>query len=412
MNSVSTRIILCVFFSTMLTALVVSWLSIGAIHNDVRSRVEHRTRALVEERRIEIELWHTAASTQLAASTAIGTPWHSQLLSSLANLEGQVERDLRWLSSDAETTAASREGPVPIELKQPPSGLARYFDSLRLRPTGSSNSQPLECFSAKIDLIEITTKVVANLEGCLSQATLFKLLDPSASDLVGMRLLVADENGRITNVAGVRANARLGTRLPVTQILYPHGGTLLDYDDPLGNRLVGAISPIAHTGWILGVETDYARAFAPAIAITNQIFIVDVCIILLFSVLAYKITLAIMQPIEALSQGAQRIAEGQVDYQIPLPANNDDELGLLTRAFNEMMEKLRNSQIEIEQDRIRLAEKNEELQRANEILAQLSITDGLTKLHNHRYFQDHLTREIKRVGRTKQPLSLILLDLE
>ena len=412
MNSVSTRIILCVFFSTMLTALVVSWLSIGAIHNDVRSRVEHRTRALVEERRIEIELWHAAASTQLAASTAIGTPWHSQLLSSLANLEGQVERDLRWLSSDAETTAASREGPVPIELKQPPSGLAHYFDSLRLRPTGSSNSQPLECFSAKIDLIEITTKVVANLEGCLSQSTLIKILDPSASDLVGMRLLVADENGRITNVVGVRANARLGTRLPVTQILYPHGGTLLDYDDPLGNRLVGAISPIAHTGWILGVETDYARAFAPAIAITNQIFIVDVCIILLFSVLAYKITLAIMQPIEALSQGAQRIAEGQVDYQIPLPANNDDELGLLTRAFNEMMEKLRNSQIEIEQDRIRLAEKNEELQRANEILAQLSITDGLTKLHNHRYFQDHLTREIKRVGRTKQPLSLILLDID
>ena len=187
MNSVSTRIILCVFFSTMLTALVVSWLSIGAIHNDVRSRVEHRTRALVEERRIEIELWHAAASTQLAASTAIGTPWHSQLLSSLANLEGQVERDLRWLSSDAETTAASREGPVPIELKQPPSGLARYFDSLRLRPTGSSNSQPLECFSAKTDLIEITTKVVANLEGCLSQATLIKILDPSGAGPSGRR---------------------------------------------------------------------------------------------------------------------------------------------------------------------------------------------------------------------------------
>ena len=76
------------------------------------------------------------------------------------------------------------------------------------------------------------------------------------------------------------------------------------------------------------------------------------------------------------------------------------------------MEKLRNSQLENEQDRIRLAEKNEELQHANEILSQLSITDGLTKLHNHRYFQDHLTREIKRVSRTKQPLSLILLDID
>ena len=61
---------------------------------------------------------------------------------------------------------------------------------------------------------------------------------------------------------------------------------------------------------------------------------------------------------------------------------------------------------------MRLAEQNEELQRANEILSQLSITDGLTKLHNHRYFQDHLVREIKRIKRTQAPLSMILLDID
>ena len=128
--------------------------------------------------------------------------------------------------------------------------------------------------------------------------------------------------------------------------------------------------------------------------------------------LAFKITLAIMQPIEALSEGAKRIAAGDIAHQIPSPANDDDELGLLTRTFNDMMRKLRSNQEEIEEDRIRLEEKNEELQRANEILAQLSITDGLTKLHNHRYFQDHLTREIKRVSRTQAPLSMILIDID
>jgi len=170
--------------------------------------------------------------------------------------------------------------------------------------------------------------------------------------------------------------------------------------------------PIGPSGWYLVAEAEHARAFAPAIAITNQIFVVDVCIILLFSVLAYKITQAIMQPIDALSRGARRIAEGHVDYEIPTPANDNDELGLLIQAFNGMMQKLRSSQNEIKQDHMRLAEKNEELQRANEILAQLSITDGLTKLHNHRYFQDHLTREIKRVSRTEAPLALIILDID
>jgi diguanylate cyclase (GGDEF)-like protein len=46
------------------------------------------------------------------------------------------------------------------------------------------------------------------------------------------------------------------------------------------------------------------------------------------------------------------------------------------------------------------------------VLEQLSITDGLTKLHNHRFFQDFLTREIKRVRRTGEPCSMLLVDLD
>jgi diguanylate cyclase (GGDEF)-like protein len=55
---------------------------------------------------------------------------------------------------------------------------------------------------------------------------------------------------------------------------------------------------------------------------------------------------------------------------------------------------------------------NDELQGVNEVLEQLSITDGLTKLHNHRYFQEALIHECKRAGRTETPLSLILIDLD
>lgn len=43
---------------------------------------------------------------------------------------------------------------------------------------------------------------------------------------------------------------------------------------------------------------------------------------------------------------------------------------------------------------------------------RLSITDGLTKMFNHRYFQEHLTREFTRSQRNDKPLSLILLDID
>ena len=52
--------------------------------------------------------------------------------------------------------------------------------------------------------------------------------------------------------------------------------------------------------------------------------------------------------------------------------------------------------------------------RAGEVarLAQIAITDPLTGLRNHRAFQEDLARELQVVGRTGDPLSLVLLDLD
>lgn len=407
LNSVSTRIILCVFLSTLLTALIVSWLSIGAIHNDVRARISQRSALLLQERGDQIGIWHSTASAQLAAAVAIGSPWHSALVAAL-DATGAAD-NLHWLRTEA---ADSNIPEVSSVLPPPPPELAQHFDRLSLHRDDAKANADGSCLATSVDVIRKDSKIAGHLEACLSQATLYNFLQPPSGDLRGMRMLVAAHSGRVVAAAGIRANSRIQAQLPMAQLLYPQNGLLSNYEDDAGNLLIGAVAPLDRTGSYLVAESEHVRAFAPATAITNQIFIVDICIILLFSVLAYKITLAIMQPIEALSQGAQRIAAGHVDYEIPLPANDDDELGLLVRAFNGMMIKLRSNQLEIEQDRYRLAEKNDELQRANEILAQLSITDGLTKLHNHRYFQDHLTREIKRVSRTQAPLSLILLDID
>ena len=45
-------------------------------------------------------------------------------------------------------------------------------------------------------------------------------------------------------------------------------------------------------------------------------------------------------------------------------------------------------------------------------LRQLSITDGLTRLYNQRYFYSTLSKEIGRSMRYKRPLSLICFDLD
>jgi len=47
-----------------------------------------------------------------------------------------------------------------------------------------------------------------------------------------------------------------------------------------------------------------------------------------------------------------------------------------------------------------------------ERLGQIAISDPLTGLRNHRAFQEDLARELQRVSRSGDPLSLVLLDLD
>jgi diguanylate cyclase (GGDEF)-like protein len=155
----------------------------------------------------------------------------------------------------------------------------------------------------------------------------------------------------------------------------------------------------------------FGRAFEPVHKVVTQTFAIGLVIVLCFGYLAYAVTTAALTPVETLSEGARRIAQGQLDVEIPESQRNDD-IALLTRVFNDMVRQLMRKQVEIDATSKKLQKHNAALEQANEVLSQLSITDGLTKLHNHRYFQDYLTREIKRVNRAQEPLSMLVIDID
>ena len=61
---------------------------------------------------------------------------------------------------------------------------------------------------------------------------------------------------------------------------------------------------------------------------------------------------------------------------------------------------------------LRIVTLQNELIEANRRLAQLSITDGLTNLYNHRHFQDELGKHFVESARYDRPLSLALIDID
>jgi two-component system cell cycle response regulator len=60
----------------------------------------------------------------------------------------------------------------------------------------------------------------------------------------------------------------------------------------------------------------------------------------------------------------------------------------------------------------RIVDLQKELLETNKRLELLSITDGLTKLYNHRYFQDELLRAFEESQRYQRPLSLAIIDID
>ena len=132
--------------------------------------------------------------------------------------------------------------------------------------------------------------------------------------------------------------------------------------------------------------------------------------ILLIILVSYLASRGILRPISLLSQGAKRVAGGDLD--VYLPVSGRDEIADLTLAFNDMANKIREGREGLEAAHDELARKNEDLRNANRALETLAITDGLTSLYNHRHFQESLEKELRKCEQQQRPLSLLLIDID
>jgi diguanylate cyclase (GGDEF)-like protein/PAS domain S-box-containing protein len=72
-------------------------------------------------------------------------------------------------------------------------------------------------------------------------------------------------------------------------------------------------------------------------------------------------------------------------------------------------EEILNLNAQLEQ---RVAERTKELEEANKKLQLISVTDALTGVHNRRFFNETIYKEWRRAIRSKETLSLIMIDID
>jgi diguanylate cyclase (GGDEF)-like protein len=175
-------------------------------------------------------------------------------------------------------------------------------------------------------------------------------------------------------------------------------------------KVFSSIAQLEDTGWWVAYEEDYEAAMEPVLDIQAKIWVFVVFIGVAFILAALKIVHSMMKPVLALKLGAERINEGLVGVQIPRGSN--DEIGMMIDTFNEMAKTITLSKAELQYKNKVLNSQNDQLQEMNLKLEELSITDGLTGLFNHRHFWNILNTELTRVNLYKGELALLLIDLD
>ncbi len=98
--------------------------------------------------------------------------------------------------------------------------------------------------------------------------------------------------------------------------------------------------------WCLIAEIDTQEAFAPITQLTNTLFLILVIILFIVIFISSFASRTFTRPLRILHEGTEEITKGNLDFKVGIPSS--DEVGQLSRAFDEMTVNLKKSKEELE----------------------------------------------------------------
>lgn len=215
------------------------------------------------------------------------------------------------------------------------------------------------------------------------------------------------ETGKI-NLLDRRGRLILSSQVPgqdVTHLmLYPDAaealsgrvGEVAEYQTGEGDA-VGTLRDVPRLDWRLLAEIPRAEAYAQVGQIRWYTLWMVCGLLLVVGLIAYRLALLIVRPLDRLTAGAAEVAQG--DLAVDLPAvSGGGEVAYLTQVFNDMVGRLEYGQAE--------------LQKKNDELARLSITDSLTGLSNRRHLMESINLETSRSRRNQHTFAILMIDVD
>ncbi len=164
---------------------------------------------------------------------------------------------------------------------------------------------------------------------------------------------------------------------------------LHDFIDDRNVRVVGLAISFTDLPMGLLITENYDSVFAGLMQARNQIVLITFFLTILIGSTATIIASQIILPLKSLTNGVLRVADGDLDVSVHIHRN--DELGIVTGMFNQMVCRLKENQATLE---------------------QLATTDSLTGLANRKQTMADLATNFANYRRYRAEFSILMIDID
>jgi diguanylate cyclase (GGDEF)-like protein len=419
-NSIKSQIMVFAVLATLVPSLGLGLLSFHQNETQTSENVTRQLHALTNYASREIEFWrdrrvhevHVTATSNAVIDTLSPPGQRSGRQAAkdagalghyLNSVTARLDTILELTVVDAKgmTVASSARAPVSVAPPNdwPPNAV---MEGRVVVPPKWDDRYGTASITVAIPVLSYDNLILGAVIAVLDLKTLEADLKSPTKSPPG-EVLLLDSSGTIlvSSQAGERVPGYLDTAL--LQRLTAQPGNSQEFRGASERAVLGLADTSTDLGVTILAERDLAEIQSAWIELRNMFLALVGTLILIVAAIAFKMGTSIVSPLRRLIRAADRIAEG--DLEVELVATRNDELGHLTRVFNQMADRLRRNHAEI-------TAANEAMQKQNQMLETLSITDSLTGLYNRSKLDAILADQLARYNRTHRPFSLLMLDID
>ena len=414
LDSIRSRILFFAVVATLIPSLSTAWLSYTQNKRTLNNKITEQLESTSRQSSRELELWLKDRLAELrvfATSDAV-----SENLDQISRggggravrrmndyLRSVRERfadylELMVVDPQGRVIATSARSSRPVQL---PTDWADDISAGRTALGEPYRDEDLGAtlLVAAVPITVPSQRFLGALTAKLSLVDLERTLrDFSLADS-GRVYLVTTDGALVTGAAG--SGARLTTAS--MQRLSEQDGRVTSYRNHTGDQVLGSLRRGSEQRLAVVAEISATAAFREVTRMRNLILLLVSTLLVGIGLIGYLLGLFIVRPLARLTKGAAKVAAGNLD--VDLPVLSGGEVGYLTEVFNNMVVRLREGHQALDAA-------NETLRHKNEELETLSVTDGLTGLHNRRRLMESLTDEVRRSQRLKHTFSVLMVDVD